>query len=138
MHRYKKFLVMCLSLVIVILIIFIQNREVTIHDSFSETGTNQYTEEITIIANRLMIWDTEEFAEEMIQKCIDNSFKDIRFSYDLSGYPTELRIYVYTNKLSWHNHVKSFEIIYAQDLTNNPPYNIKDNPEKFEMEIIKN
>ena len=55
-------------------------------DSFSETGTNQYTEETTIIANRLMIWDTEEFAEEMIQKCINDSFKDIRFSYDLSGY----------------------------------------------------
>ena len=109
-------------------------------DSFSETGTNQYTEETTIIANRLMIWDTEEFAEEMIQKCINNSFKDIRFSYDLSGYSTELRIhiYIYTNKLSCHNQVKSFEIIYAQDLTNNPPYNIKDNPKKFEMEIIKN
>ena len=105
-------------------------------DSFLETGTNQYTEETAIIANRLMIWDTEEFAEEMIQKCINNSFKDIRFSYDLSGYSTELRIHVYTNKLSWHNHVKSFEIIYAQDLTNHPPYNIKDNPKKFEMEII--
>ena len=55
MHRYKKFLVVCLSVVIIILIIFIQNREVTVHDSFSETGTNQYTEEITIIANRLII-----------------------------------------------------------------------------------
>ena len=42
MHRYKKFLVVCLSVVIVILIIFIQNREATVHDSFSETGTNQY------------------------------------------------------------------------------------------------
>ena len=66
MHRYKKFLVVCLSVVIIILIIFIQNREVTVHDSFSETGTNQYTEEITIIANRLIIWDTEEFAEEIM------------------------------------------------------------------------
>ena len=138
MHRYKKFLVVCLSVVIIILIIFIQNREVTVHDSFSETGTNQYTEEITIIANRLIIWDTEEFAEEIIQKCIENSFKEIRFSYDLRGYPTELRIHVYTNKLLWHNHVESFEIIYAQDSSNNPPYNIKDNPEKFEMKIIKN
>ena len=68
----------------------------------------------------------------------NKSFKEIRFSYDLRGYPTELRIHVYTNKLLWHNHVKSFEIIYAQDSSNNPPYNIKDNPEKFEMKIIKN
>lgn len=70
-------------------------------DSFSETGTNQYTEETAIIANRLMIWDTEEFAEEMIQKCINNSFKDIRFSYDLSGYSTELRIHIYI-QINYH------------------------------------
>ena len=55
---------------------------------------------ITVIANKVWIGNRKKFGHDMIQKCIDNSFDKIRFSYDLQC-PNELVIQVYTNKIGY-------------------------------------
>lgn len=101
-----------------------------------ETSKNAYFEDVTLIANKLYIYDKYEFAESVIQKCIDNSWKEVRFSYDIAGYPNELCIDVYMNDYAFeHRQNVSFRITYCQDSRFNYKYNIKDNPEKFTITI---
>lgn len=52
------------------------------------------------MANKLFILDKEEFAEQMIERCIDNDFREIKFSYDLTGYPDRIEITVYLNEIN--------------------------------------
>lgn len=93
-----------------------------------------YAESITIVANTLYIGNREEFAKRMIQKCIDNSFKEIKFLYG-TKYPNELTIIVYLNKISWKQGNESFRIYFVQNDRYGYRYNIRDNPEKFTIEI---
>lgn len=57
-------------------------------------------ENLTIITNKIWVIDKEEFANDMVQKSIDNSFKNVRFSYDL-GQPNELCIVVFVNNMRY-------------------------------------
>ena len=68
---------------------------------------------------------------------IDNSLKGILFSYDINGYPNGLYVTVYLNESSCRSGNSSFKISYTQDIQNGFRYNIKDNPEKFVLEIIE-
>ena len=93
---------------------------------------NYYEMEFTVVANKLFIIDKQRFAEEMIERCIDNNFHDIKFSYDMMGYPNGLQINVYLNEFSKSH----FTILYMTESENGMDYNIKDNPDKFMISII--
>lgn len=86
-----------------------------------------------IIANKLFIIDKEKFAEDVIQRCKDNNFKEIIFSYDVSGYPNELHITVYNNKQQRENGESAFQIAYEQVTGEIFAYDIKNNPDKFKI-----
>ena len=68
----------------------------------------------------------------MVQKSIDNSFKNVRFSYDL-GQPNELCIVVFVNNMRYRRGEPNFTILFRQK--ENGQYNILDNPEKFIITI---
>ncbi len=89
------------------------------------------------MSHRIFIPDKEEFSREVIQMIIDNSLKGILFSYDINGYPNGLYVTVYLNESSCRSGNSSFKISYTQDIQNGFRYNIKDNPEKFVLEIIE-
>lgn len=74
-----------------------------------------YTEYINLVANKLYIADKSEFAKEVINIFVDNSFDDVKFSFDLNGYPSDLIITVYMNK--WNDN-KAFEIYCVFDSGN--------------------
>lgn len=134
----KYYIIISFLLGIIIFFIYLQyGQNMEICNSTSETFKNGYCEDITVIANKLYIKDKQKFAKLVIQKCIDNSWDEIRFSYDLNGYPNELSIDVYTNmyKFTYRKKV-SFKIVYSQDAEYNFKYNIKDNPEKFTIQIM--
>ncbi len=111
-------------------------RELDVCNSRIESFNGGYYENISIIANSIYIFDKEEFAEQIIQDIIDNSLKDILFSYDIHGYPNGLHITVYMNEYARKNGKSNFEISYSQDSNYNSAYNIKDNPDKFKLNII--
>ena len=50
----------------------------------------------------------------------------------MMGYPNRLQINVYLNELSKSH----FSILYITEAENGMDYNMKDNPDKFEISII--
>ena len=102
-------------------------RDVKVTSSMNFSSGNYYEMEFTVVANKLFIIDKQRFAEEMIERCID-----IKFSYDMMGYPNRLQINVYLNEFSKSH----FTILYMTESENGMDYNIKDNPDKFMISII--
>lgn len=103
-------------------------RKVEIRDTKITSYQDGYAEEVNITANKLYIMDKDKFAKDVIDTFIDNSFDNIKFSFDL-GYPDTLHISVYMNK--WNKNV-AFEICCL--------FNISDVEKKldyYEFEIRK-
>lgn len=106
-------------------------RDVEVTSTMNTASGNCYELGLTVVANRIIITNREQYAKELIQRCIDNNFHEVRFSYDVMGYPNRLRIRVYMNKLC----KQSFLISYRVKTESSLDYNIKDNPDKFEIVI---
>ncbi len=107
------------------------------YSSTVESFSNGYIENVSILSYKMFIPDKEDFARQVIQIITDNSLKGMLFSYDVDGYPNELNITVYLNESSCRNGNSVFRISYTQDQQFNFMYNIKDNPEKFTLEILE-
>lgn len=131
----KKITVIIFSLIVIVIIYYLQfSREDEVYNTYIESFKNGYCDNINVIANKLIILDKEKFAEESVKKCINNTYKGVMFSYDL-GYPNELTIQVYLSESDLKSGKEYFSIYYIQDKKYNYKYNIKDNPEKFEIKI---
>ena len=106
-----------LAIVLVILMFgYLQyGRDVAVCSSNPRVNSDGYLEDIVIIANKLYIFDHEKFAKYILQRCEENSFKEVRFSYDLNGYPNEVHISVYMNHFEWKIKKKAFEILYISE-----------------------
>lgn len=122
----------------IILWIYLQyGRDVKICSSNISSSDTGFSQHITVIANKLYMYDRDKFAREMVRRCIENSFHEIKFSHDTSEYPCELHISVYINQASWKLKRMTFQIDYEQSYGRGYKYNIRDNPEKFHLEIVR-
>ena len=129
----KRIVAMTVIICMIIGFLYLQyDRNVKVTSSMNFSSGNYYEMEFTVVANKLYIIDQQRFAEEMIDRCIDNNFHDIKFSYDMMGYPNRLQINVYLNEFSKSH----FTILYMTESENGMDYNIKDNPDKFVISII--
>lgn len=108
-----------------------------IYASQSMTFSNFYIEDIVVVVNQKEIVNYEKCAKKIIEHCIQNDFQNIRFSYDVQGYPNELCATAYLKKDDIKQNEPVFKINYRQDFEKKYKYNIKDNPEKFNLEIEK-
>lgn len=134
----RKYIILLSIIGIPILLAYLlYGREHKVCNTRVQIFESGYYENISIISNRIYFFDKEEFAEQLILKIADNSLKDVRFSYDIRGYPNGLYITVYKSNYSFKNGNSSFRISYLQDLGHDFEYNIKDNSEKFVLEIIQ-
>lgn len=97
-----------------------------------EYGTIEY---LTIVTNTDEVPDWEACAEEIIERCVNNDFRTIRFSFDESGYPVELHAEVYLTQEDMKSGNAVFLMDYVQDKANGYQYNIKDDPEKFDLQL---
>ena len=131
--KFSRIVYLAVLLVIPILGYLQWGRDVAVCSSNPKIFSNGSLEEISIIANKLYIFDREKFAKYVLQRCADNSFREVRFSYDLSGYPNEVHITVYMNRAAWKWRKKAFEIRWISE--ENKHYNIVENPEKYRIEI---
>lgn len=121
---------------VIILFVYLQyGRDPEVCNSMLFSSNEGYSEETAVIVNKLYIRDREEFARALVQRHLENSFPNIQFSYDINGFPSELHISVYMNKAAWKLKNPAFRIDYEQERGSNNQYNIKDNPEKFHLEI---
>lgn len=132
--KFSRIVYLAVLLVIPILGYLQWGRDVAVCSSNPNIFSNGSLEEISIIANKLYIFDREKFAKYVLQRCADNSFREVRFSYDLSGYPNEVHITVYMNRAAWKWWKKAFEIRWISE--EDKHYNIVENPEKYRIEIF--
>ncbi len=130
-------IIICIIGIFTVLTYLQWGREPYVCDTRIECFNSGYFENISIVSNKICFFNKEKFAEQLIQKIGDNTIKNVRFSYDLQGYPNGLYISVYMNSYSYQKGICNFEIIYLQDIRYDFYYNIKDNPEKFILKILK-
>ncbi len=131
----------CVIVIVVVFVTFVMlymqmRRDVEVIGNYILRSENGYEENITIVANKIYITDQEKMAKDLVERCVENSFHEIRFSYDLQGYPNGLHITVYTNNITYKLGVVAFELLYIQKNGEIYEYNIKDNPEKFSLKIL--
>lgn len=134
----KKILRMVVLILSILILFYLQfGRDVSAKATTVMSFNNGYVENIDIVANKLFILDKEKFAEKMVQKCKDNNFTGILFSYDIRGYPSELNLSIYNNELARRYGIRAFQVEYKQFAGEEHEYNIKDNPDKFKMIITE-
>lgn len=92
---------------------------------------------LIILANQDEIDDKEAYAKMLIEKVKKNDFHTIMFSYDMSGYPTSLRMSVYLREEDWQDRDTDpfMEISFTQEDRIANGYNIVDDYDKFTLEI---
>lgn len=123
------------SLVLMALCIYLQwGRGVSVRNTISSSWDGKRTEYMTIVANKLYIGDKEAYARKMIETCINNEFRDVRFSYDM-GYPAEITMDIYTNETARRLGIRCCEVWYAQPEKDRYRYNVKDDRERFVMTV---
>ncbi len=72
----------------------------------------------------------------MLERCLENSLKEIRFSYDLSGYPDSIYMTRYSNELIYKRHSPSFMIEAIQKPAQS--FDINERPEAYSIKVRKN
>lgn len=100
-----------------------------------ESGTYGAIEHLSVVTNTKEVTDFETCAEEIIERCVNNNFQSIRFSYDRTGYPVGIHAEVYLSREDMRNGEPVFTMDYMQDKEDDYQYNIKDHPEKFHLTI---
>ena len=117
--------------------------DMDILNASSTQSDNWYEESISVIADKALVTDKEECAKEIIQRVLDNSFHSIQFSFakiedgvEISMYPNELRVSVYTSKETFEQGKPAFKFEYVTEFNKDDLYdqnNIKDNPDSFQI-----
>lgn len=103
-----------LLIICIISILFFQfGIDVRAVNSVKITNSDYNKEQLTVIGNKILIISKKDFAEKLIQRRIENTFKEIMFT---GTFPCELKIDVYTNLLTWKVRHKSFVVTcYIED-----------------------
>ena len=134
-RNFKLFILLWLAIITIFLSGCSQkdDKEIDVYSSTKSAFENGYIEEITVINYEQEITNPEECAKEIIEKCINNDFPSVIFSFDL-GYPSGLTAIVFQSEADVKSNNPVFEMSYLQE-SNNLEYNIKDNPEQFVLKI---
>lgn len=124
-------------IIIILLCCYLQfGREMEVYNSSSFTAENYCEEHLNVGVNRLIVPDKQKVAEEIIEHCRKNDFKNIIFSYDVI-YPNKLEVGVYLSKWNARKGKEVFSFVYITKEGEVGEYNYVENPEKFRVEIKK-
>lgn len=58
-------------------------RQMDVSSSSGSGSDNHYELRVSVILNTLVVTDQQKCAEQIFEKCRDNSFHSVRFSYDI-------------------------------------------------------
>lgn len=110
----KKIQIICLCLLFILGFFYLQvSRNPTINSAFTSSDPNGYVANITITANKLIIFDQNKLQKDLINRIQNNDFENMLFSYDVMGYPRECTVTVYSNKLTKKLGIPAFTFRYA-------------------------
>lgn len=112
----KKCIIMGILICIIAFVGYFQyGRGEKVVNTMVSTSDAFYEQEFDVIANKLVIWNKEKYAKELIEKALDNKYKKVRFSYDITGYPNKIVISVYNNQRNYQYNYMAFQIMYTSD-----------------------
>lgn len=121
--------------IIILLCCYLQfGRKMEVYNSTSFTAANYCEEHLNVVVNRLIVLDKRKVAEEIIDHCWKNDFKNVIFSYDVE-YPNKLEVSVYLSKWNARKGKEVFSFVYDTEQGEIGEYNFIENPEKFGLEI---
>lgn len=106
--KMKKIVVAIMIFVLCILVLQF-GQDVKVNTSIRVIGENESREYLKITANRLWIIDKTGFAQEILERRIENSYKNIYFT---DTYSDKMEVEVYRNKLAWKMKQQDFSIVY--------------------------
>ena len=89
---------------------------------------------LTVVANSGQIPDEEAFARKVIRMCMENSFRSLRFSTDIGGWPEEMEIDVYLRKKDVGEEPPVFRIR-AESEHGKSPDDTENQPERYRIFI---
>ena len=79
----KRYVIIGILICIIALLGYLQcGREVQAVNTMVSTSDTFYKQEFDVIANKLFNLDKEKYAEELIEKAVENKYRNVRFSYD--------------------------------------------------------
>ena len=134
--KRRTVLVGIVCIAILLLCCYLQfGREMEVYNSTSFTAANYCEEHLNVVVNRLMVLDKRKVAEEIIEHCRNNDFKNVIFSYDMA-YPNKLEVSVYLSEWNARKGKAVFSFAYETEQGKIGEYNFIKNPEKSVMEII--
>lgn len=144
MRKQKR--ILWLLITIIVISGCTKKNEVAMLDVLSTSSTrsdNWYEESIYVVADKSMLSDKEACAKEIIQRVLDNSFHSVCFSFseiedgvEVSRYPNELHVSVYSSKEDFKQGEHIFAFEYVTEFNEDDLYNqnnIKDHPEAFRI-----
>lgn len=125
---------MGIVIVSISILIYLQyGRSMEVYSSNSSNSSNYHEKWLTVVINRLYIFDKEKCAKEIVRKCRENDFRKVMFSYDKS-IPNALYVTVYLSEWEVKHGKPVFTISYTQESLEDG-YNIVDNPQHFRLKI---
>lgn len=89
---------------------------------------------LTVAANADRIGDKEAFARETVRMCRENSFRSLRLSTDIAGWPERVYITVYLHREDAGKEQPVMRIRY-EPAESGAECNIKDDPDKYILSI---
>lgn len=114
-----------------------EDIEMDVISAHNSTADNWYELNINIIADKDTASDKDACSKEILQHVLANHFHSTRFSFDISGYPNEVNVNVFTSEkdVQKGNATYSFEYVTKFNTENiDIQNNIKDNPDEFEIQ----
>mgnify|MGYP007128104574 CR=1 FL=1 len=89
-------------------------RQMDVSSSSGSGSDNHYELRVSVILNTLVVTDQQKCAEQIFEKCRDNSFHSVRFSYDIQ-IPHALSVTVYKNQKDAESGNSAFSFSYRQE-----------------------
>lgn len=115
-----------------------KHMEMDVFSSRNVISDNWYELVIEVIVDEEIASDEDACSRNIIQHILDNDFHNMRFAFDINGYPNKVIVDVFTTEKNLQNDKKAYSFEYVTEFnTENIEIqnNIKDNPEKFKIQF---
>lgn len=107
----KQCVVVSIVVCVIIIFVYLQyGREEKVVSSMANTSDSYYEQEFSVVVNKLFIWDKEKYAKKLVEKALENEYENVRFSYDIMGYPNEISIEVWRDGYCYQQGKRMFSI----------------------------
>lgn len=112
----RKIVLIILCLLFALTFFYLQiSRQPTVNNIITNSDSEGYEATLTITMNKIVIFNRKKTEQALINQIVDNDFKNMKFSYDLMGYPEELTVTVYTNNFTKYWGIPAFHFRYTPD-----------------------